>query len=371
MALFGGGVNDKVLRRRLILWDPMPAAQLFAFYLGIPLLMATLFGLNHAGLARHFTIAQGVPYWIGIWVPVWLLLEAATRGSAFLLRPLSPPLWVVLLIGSTIAGLASGPYVGWYVAQFRDWLPAGTPSSVPTLPGAWRELDLALAFAALPLFWLTINYYYDRVLGVPRYRGRLMELNPEVGSGTGVGVGGGASGNAVGGAGSAAGDHALPGTDDGQQVGGPASAERAAMPSPATRLQAANGDATLPLPEPAATAAPASGAVADSALIALLPAKVGTEVLALHAEDHYVRVYTRLGSALVRYRFGDAMRDLEPLDGMQVHRSFWVRRTAVVAIDTQVNPWLITIDGGQQIPVSQAFRAAVKGTFSRSAVSRS
>jgi hypothetical protein len=312
-------MNTRALDRRLILWDPMPLPQVLAFYLGIPLLMAIVFGLNHAGLGRHFTIAQGIPYWIGIWVPMWLLLDACTRGSALALRPWSPPLWLVLLIGATAAAFASRPYVAWYVPQFRDWLPPEGPSVVPTLRGLWGELDRVLGFAGLPLFWMAINYYYDRVLGVPRYRGRLLEL--------------GATPRAP--------------ASDAPPVAEPPSVAAAAAPA-----------ASPPAIAPAA----AEHALQQSGLVALLPAKVGTDVVALQAEDHYVRVFTSVGSALVRYRFGDAMRELAPLDGLQVHRSFWVRRSAVAQVDMRTSPWLLSLQGGQQIPVSQAFRAVVRAS---------
>lgn len=320
-------MNAKVLDRWRILWDPMPLPQVLAFYLGIPLLMAAMFGLNHAGLGRHFTIAQGIPYWTGIWVPFWLLLDAATRGSALVLRPWSPPLWLVLVIGAGLAAWISRPYIGWYVAQFREWLPSGPPSQVPALPGSWRQLDQLLGFTGLPLFWVTINYFYDRILGVPRYRGRLLEMNAQV-----------------------AHPPRIPEATEAREVVADPGPSALSMPAPHA------------VPAAPAATQPVTGTVLQSALVALLPAKVGSDLLALQAEDHYVRVYTTLGSALVRYRFSDAIRDLEPLGGLQVHRSFWIRKSAVDRVDTTTSTWLITLRGGQQVPVSQAFRAAVRNS---------
>jgi len=46
-------------------------------------------------------------------------------------------------------------------------------------------------------------------------------------------------------------------------------------------------------------------------------------------EDHYVRVHTMLGSALVLMRLRDAIMLMRETDGMQVHRSWWVARGAV------------------------------------------
>lgn len=64
-------------------------------------------------------------------------------------------------------------------------------------------------------------------------------------------------------------------------------------------------------------------------LIERLPAALGSDVLALEMEDHYVRVHTVLGSELVLMRLRDAMAELDGIDGRQVHRSWWVARGAV------------------------------------------
>ncbi|MDJ0642523.1 MAG: LytTR family DNA-binding domain-containing protein [Erythrobacter sp.] len=64
-------------------------------------------------------------------------------------------------------------------------------------------------------------------------------------------------------------------------------------------------------------------------LIERLPPALGSDVIALEMEDHYVRVHTALGSELVLMRLRDAIAELEGIDGHQVHRSWWVARGAV------------------------------------------
>jgi hypothetical protein len=64
-------------------------------------------------------------------------------------------------------------------------------------------------------------------------------------------------------------------------------------------------------------------------LLDQLPAALGSTIIALEMEDHYVRVHTLLGSELVLMRLRDAMALLGDLEGMQVHRSWWVARSAV------------------------------------------
>ena len=57
-------------------------------------------------------------------------------------------------------------------------------------------------------------------------------------------------------------------------------------------------------------------------------AAVGVKI-ALQGEDHYVRIHTALGSELVLMRLGDAIQELDGLEGERVHRSWWVARRAV------------------------------------------
>jgi hypothetical protein len=60
-----------------------------------------------------------------------------------------------------------------------------------------------------------------------------------------------------------------------------------------------------------------------------LPPQLGTDLVALEMEDHYLRVHTALGSDLILLRMRDAVAELDGLDGTQVHRSWWVARGAV------------------------------------------
>jgi hypothetical protein len=85
---------------------------------------------------------------------------------------------------------------------------------------------------------------------------------------------------------------------------------------------------TRPRPVPvAATAAPL--VVPPARLIARLNPRLGDEVLALQGEDHYVRVHTNQGSELLLMRLGDAIAELDGMEGLRVHRSWWVARQAV------------------------------------------
>lgn len=84
-----------------------------------------------------------------------------------------------------------------------------------------------------------------------------------------------------------------------------------------------------------------------------LPRRIGVEVIALHMEDHYVRVHTRAGDALVLMRMGDAVADLEGLDGCRVHRSWWAARSAVSGHQPRNRSVELVLDNGLRIPVAR------------------
>ena len=58
-------------------------------------------------------------------------------------------------------------------------------------------------------------------------------------------------------------------------------------------------------------------------ILTMLPANLGTDVIYLKSEDHYIDVRTTVGQSLVKMRFSDAVADLGDR-GIQVHRSYWV-----------------------------------------------
>lgn len=84
-----------------------------------------------------------------------------------------------------------------------------------------------------------------------------------------------------------------------------------------------------------------------------LPAHLGLDIIALEMEDHYVRVHTVQGSALVLMRMGDAAAELAAVDGMRVHRSWWAARSAIDEIVRQGRTTVLVMKGGLQVPVAR------------------
>jgi hypothetical protein len=86
----------------------------------------------------------------------------------------------------------------------------------------------------------------------------------------------------------------------------------------------------------------------------LVRAGVTAEALvSIQAEDHYCRVRRRDGSsALVHYRFANALREVAALDGAQVHRGIWVAESAFCGAVRDGRRWRLLLADGSSVPVS-------------------
>ena len=89
-----------------------------------------------------------------------------------------------------------------------------------------------------------------------------------------------------------------------------------------------------PGPRSSPTLAPAGSALSPPRILARLPLRLrGARLLALEAEDHYLRVHTDAGSDLILLRLADAIAEADDLPGARCHRSWWVARDAVMAVN--------------------------------------
>jgi hypothetical protein len=78
-------------------------------------------------------------------------------------------------------------------------------------------------------------------------------------------------------------------------------------------------------------------------------------LIAVEAEDHYLRVHTDAGSELITLRFADALAELSAVGGFQVHRSWWVAADAIEAVRWKKGGGELRLAGGLAAPVSRTF----------------
>lgn len=93
------------------------------------------------------------------------------------------------------------------------------------------------------------------------------------------------------------------------------------------------------------------------ALLARLPMHLRqARLIALQAEDHYLRVHTDAGEALILLRMSDAVTELGGVEGKRVHRSWWVAREAIVATPSDRGRTFLRLESGIDVPVSRTSR---------------
>lgn len=83
-------------------------------------------------------------------------------------------------------------------------------------------------------------------------------------------------------------------------------------------------------------------------------------LIAIEAEDHYVRVHTDAGSELVAMRFSEAVDELARAHGYRLHRSWWASADAVEAVRWKRGTGEARLAGGLVAPVSRGCAAALK-----------
>jgi hypothetical protein len=83
-------------------------------------------------------------------------------------------------------------------------------------------------------------------------------------------------------------------------------------------------------------------------------------LIALEAEDHYVRVHTDAGSELVSMRFSEAVEELAAAYGYRLHRSWWVSAEAIEDVRWKRGGGEARLAGGLVAPVSRSCAAALK-----------
>lgn len=101
------------------------------------------------------------------------------------------------------------------------------------------------------------------------------------------------------------------------------------------------------------------------ALLSRLPSRLGQEIVALEAEDHYLRVHTTLGSDLILMRISDAIAAIEPGLGLQVHRSWWVADNAICGVTRSGQRTHLKLRNGLSVPVGRTYSAAVRSRTAR------
>jgi DNA-binding LytR/AlgR family response regulator len=105
---------------------------------------------------------------------------------------------------------------------------------------------------------------------------------------------------------------------------------------------------------------PASAAPTGNPFLRRIPERLGTDLLFIATEDHYLRVTTDRGSDLILFRLSDAVAELDPALGQQVHRSYWVAWGAVASVLRDGHRTVLVLTNGAKVPVSRPYARALR-----------
>ena len=83
-------------------------------------------------------------------------------------------------------------------------------------------------------------------------------------------------------------------------------------------------------------------------------------LLAVEAEDHFVRVHTDSGTELLSMRFAEALAELALAHGYRLHRSWWVAADAIEAVKWKRGGGEARLARGIVVPVSRSYAPALK-----------
>lgn len=97
-----------------------------------------------------------------------------------------------------------------------------------------------------------------------------------------------------------------------------------------------------------------------AAILERLPIGKRGEIVALSAEDHYVRIVTTKGAELVLMRLSDAVKEVGSTAGLQIHRSHWVAVNQVKDVKRLADRAEVLCSDGVTRPISRGYIKAAQ-----------
>jgi hypothetical protein len=303
-----------------------------SFYLGVPLALGIIFGFSRVGTMAHlFPKPVSIVYWCSMVLVLWTLHEICSRLVARALKPWRPPLWLIVLPGAILQTSIGGFYIGMHQRFFMGFL--ATPNTFKPISVSIETVltdfpHLLMQNAGPIALWVGVNYFFDRLAGLPRFR---YEAAEPLSAPAAPGI---ASFSPL----------------ESQAVHDATQASAVSSPS-------------SPIPAVSASSAPASARslpAAPSRLYGRLPDSVKGEILAISALDHYLQILTDKGSATLHGRLVDAVCEMPSGQGWQVHRSHWVHRSAIRRLLVEQQRYSLERIDGTVVPVSSRYVELLK-----------
>ncbi|MDH3511930.1 MAG: LytTR family transcriptional regulator [Gammaproteobacteria bacterium] len=270
--------------------------RLLAFYGGVPVIVALYGGLNNWQLLQIAGYGPALAFYAAHAILPWWTTCALTSLAMLTLARWKPSPYVLMLIGSLAAAFVTLPYTNWLT---ESWDARWPSEQLHRQIAPLFSAEFWRYTASATAMWFVVNFIFDRFLGLPRYRYEIPR---------------------------------------GYDFHDPKSSATEASP---------------PTAQTASTDKPG--------FMQRMPVDLGLDdILAIKAEQHYIRVYTAKRDYMLLHRFSDAVRELGPDIGVQVHRSYWINKNAVDCIKPRAKKFLVKLVTGAEIPVSTPYHAMVR-----------
>lgn len=250
-------------------------------HLAIPFVVALVFGWNRTFIGPETSLIISWTFWCGFVLMIWIGAALGSELVYRLLAPWRPPLWLITVLGPVVAAILMLGIYAPMVEFGRSLGGGGLMSTTRVAPALSFSFAVQFLRDILPgtVLWVGVNYLFDRMVGMPRYRYH-------------------------------------------------------------------EPTAVLPVLPSGAQSPP---------ILRRLPDTLQGNLLFLQAEDHYVRIATTAGQTLIHSRFTDAIAAAHPVEGAQVHRSFWVAYTAIVELQKSGGAYTVRLANGAVLPVSRTY----------------
>jgi hypothetical protein len=141
-----------------------------AFFVGVPLVLA----LTMAAVGRYVDVLGpkgGIAYVAALSFVPWWITGITTHIACLLLRPLTPPLWLVTIFGV----LLSTPFVSLYVQEINQWFHTSWAGGhllreLPWPDSLDRVRELLLSTGRAMVLWTAFVIAFSASFGWTRYQ---------------------------------------------------------------------------------------------------------------------------------------------------------------------------------------------------------
>lgn len=139
----------------------------------VPAFAALLLGWYGAGIpTTGIGSSVAITYWLAILVTTWLAFEIGSWAAAYVLRPLTPPFIVVILIGSVVGGLTARPFVVYIIGTFLGASQGDQAPPVAAPQFIWSTewlFGFVQEAAVILLLWIGTNLMMRGPLNLHRF----------------------------------------------------------------------------------------------------------------------------------------------------------------------------------------------------------